>query len=118
MINKNVLSFILLSLYMTKSIKIEVDYDNRRDLIYMEGKMYISIESLKERGLNGLEHSFGRSLNELEEELPVHCEEDLVTGAAFWFYLIFILCNYTFNFSFNLLCWFDVWVNCWLPFNR
>jgi hypothetical protein len=94
-----VLLTLLLAIHMTISVRIEVEYDEIRDIIVHNGKLYFQIPSRYEK-----ENLLPRNLDSVEEELIkeqkkegaahiAECEEHLATGASFWFYIFTVLCN-------------------------
>ena len=103
MIKKYVFLLFLSTIYLTTCNKTEVIYDKLRDIIYYEGKFYIS-------------KSFNQSQTKPEEissKIDIK-NEDLITGATFLFYIFMILRKYKFLFSTNSWSWINVRFDCWL----
>jgi hypothetical protein len=97
---------LLLAINLTYSIKVQVEYDKQRDIIIHNGKVYMPVIEGTESGEHGSEH---------ESE---HGEEELVTGASFFFYLFGTLCIEYIKSSPYSLCRSYVWTYRWLSIYR
>jgi hypothetical protein len=84
MFKKYVIIFILCTFHITLSKKIEVEYDETRDIIMNNGKMYISLEQDLTRNNNYRYLLHGES------------SEEEVSEAKFWFYVFLVLCKFFF----------------------
>ena len=69
---------LLFLLYLTTCTKIEVDFDTERDMIIKGGKVYLPIDE------NYKPHEGAKKSQH---------EEELATGATFWFYIFAVLCK-------------------------
>jgi hypothetical protein len=67
--------FILCSFYLIQGVRIEVEYDTERDMIIKGGKVYLPI------GENFTAHPKASNIH----------EEELATGAKFWFYIFMVI---------------------------
>lgn len=120
---KYVFFLILLSNHL--AVKVKVEYDPELDVLIHNGKIYIPSTS-NSFELETKVSNF-RKLYDLEETEAKHEsyghgereeEEELVSGATFWFYMFMILCNFDLILSFNFICWTNVWANCGLSVYR
>lgn len=97
----------LCSIHITNNSNIEVEFDESKDVIIKDGKMYMPVGgSHTEQEQN----TYPRNL--------AHEEEEHATGAAFWIYIIMILRTIDYKSSYHLLRRSDVGINCWLSLNR
>jgi len=119
MIKNYVIYYVLFTLYIKTKIKCdtaEVIWDDSNDVIYYEGKLYytsdkINVEKNDIFNLNLDQNSNNRNKNNLEKNLHIenkHHEEELATGAKFWFYCFMILRIFNFLYFINLKSIFHI----------
>ena len=90
-----VLFFVLLNLSLISSKKLLLDYNEELDFITKDGKLYfpvsqeISVLKLKHlRSLSKVKET--RILEEEEKQEKVICEEEMVTGSTYWFFMFMV----------------------------
>jgi len=112
MIKNNVIIYVLFAFYMITFINcnsVEVIWDNSNDVIYYEGKLYYTSDKNDGRNFNDVNSNSDQNLNngvknKLPENKPLEKgehEEELATGAKFWFCCFMILCILINLFSFS-----------------
>ena len=93
MIKRYVLFLLLVSCNLTYGKKVEVEYDEMKDVIVLDGKIYLPVSGLGED--KGREVS--KNLEEISANIKVknsgHGEEELAHGGKFWFYMFMVLCK-------------------------
>lgn len=79
---RNVFIILLVSLHIIKSIKVEVEFDEIKDIIFKDGKMYLSINNATQlKGFNNRQLSH----EETHEE---------ISSSGYWFYIFLIICKF------------------------
>lgn len=110
--------FFFISLTPAHNIEIEADYDEYLDMISIDGKLFIAIETNEPSSLE-----IPRNLHE-GGELKVECEcsEEYVTGMTLVFFIFMVVCKYIISYiniilSLNNICRFNVRFNCRISFS-
>ena len=92
-IKKNFLFLILLTICFTSSKKILIDYNEELDFIIKDGTYYFPLSEKKSpiKIKNLLSLSKNRNLEEEKKEPEkVICEEEMVTGGTYWFFMFMV----------------------------
>ena len=94
-IKKKISFLFILSISIISSKKILIDYNDELDFIIKDGKYYFPISEEKSffkiknlRSLKKLEKT--RNLDEKQEGEKVICEEEMVTGGTYWFFMFMV----------------------------
>jgi hypothetical protein len=78
---------------LTNGKKIEVEYDEIKDVIVLNGQIYLPVKN-SEQSKGG---EFPKNLEEINYNLKVknsaHGEEELAHGGQFWFYIFMVFCK-------------------------
>ena len=90
-----VLYFVLLNLSLISSKKLLLDYNEELDFITKDGKLYFPVSQeisvLKIKHLRSLsKDKETRILEEEEKQEKVICEEEMVTGSTYWFFMFMV----------------------------
>jgi len=90
-----VLFFVLLNLSLISSKKLLLDYNEELDFITKDGKLYFPVSQeisvLKIKHLRSLsKDKETRILEEEEKQEKVICEEEMVTGSTYWFFMFMV----------------------------
>lgn len=90
---------LLISIYIvTCTNKTDVFYDAKYDIIFHNGKLYFPSKNtdINNGAKNDISNNnaHGNTKTNTNTNINSHHEEELVSGATFWFYIFIILCKF------------------------
>jgi hypothetical protein len=99
MIIRHAIMLLCISFYITNSKLIEVEFDEGKDLIIKDGKIYLPLKDqspelveVRTNLIRILNYEDPNSPENLDNPCPSH--EETLEGASYWFCLLFILCKF------------------------
>lgn len=111
---KNYVIFVLFcTIHIAMCNTTNVYHDDKYDIIFHNGKLYFPSKNPSLKNVS----SEDSNNNHIIPSIKHNEDEELVSGALFWFYIFIILCKKSHKISFNNFFWINVRFNCWIFIN-